>query len=93
MPKGEIVGMFTGRVCLSLMERTTTMWHVYRQSVLVIDGKIRVCIDGKTRNNVSSGEEENSMQRSKLRRDSILRCADRSHTSRLRNRRIKGHGL
>jgi hypothetical protein len=22
MPKGEIVGMFTGRVCLSLMERT-----------------------------------------------------------------------
>jgi hypothetical protein len=23
-------------------------WHVYRQSVLVIDGKIRVCIDGKT---------------------------------------------
>jgi hypothetical protein len=23
MPKGEIVGMFTGRVCLSLMERTT----------------------------------------------------------------------
>jgi hypothetical protein len=25
MPKGEIVGMFTGRVCLSLMERTTTM--------------------------------------------------------------------
>jgi hypothetical protein len=24
MPKGEIVGMFTGRVCLSLMARTTT---------------------------------------------------------------------
>jgi hypothetical protein len=24
MPKGEIVGMFTGRMCLSLMERTTT---------------------------------------------------------------------
>jgi hypothetical protein len=23
MPKGEIVGMFTGRMCLSLMERTT----------------------------------------------------------------------
>jgi hypothetical protein len=22
MPKGDIVGMFTGRVCLSLMERT-----------------------------------------------------------------------
>jgi hypothetical protein len=25
MPKGEIVGMFTGRVCLSLMARTTAM--------------------------------------------------------------------
>jgi hypothetical protein len=24
MPKGDIVGMFTGRMCLSLMERTTT---------------------------------------------------------------------
>jgi hypothetical protein len=24
MPKGEIVGMFTGRMCLSLMERTTS---------------------------------------------------------------------
>jgi hypothetical protein len=22
-------------------------WHVYSQSVLVIDGKIKVCIDGK----------------------------------------------
>jgi hypothetical protein len=22
-------------------------WHVYRQSVISIDGKIRVCIDGK----------------------------------------------
>jgi hypothetical protein len=26
-------------------------WHVYRQSVLVIDGKIRVCIDGKNNSN------------------------------------------
>ena len=25
----------------------TLCWHVYRQSVLVIDGKIRVCSDGK----------------------------------------------
>jgi hypothetical protein len=25
MPKGEIVGMFIGRVCLSLMVRTTMM--------------------------------------------------------------------
>jgi hypothetical protein len=40
----------------------------------------------------SSGEEENNMQRSKLRRDSVLRCTDEIPYIKAR-RRIKGHGL
>ena len=40
------------------------------------DVNIRVCIDGKTRTMIKYYEEENNMQRSKLRRDNILRCID-----------------
>jgi hypothetical protein len=42
------------------------------------------------RSNLS--EEANSMQRSKLRRDSILRCADEIPYIKA-HRRIRGHGL
>jgi hypothetical protein len=37
MPKGDIVGMFTGRVCLSLMERTTTTMENRKAMMIALE--------------------------------------------------------
>jgi hypothetical protein len=89
MPKGDIFGMFLGRVCLSLMERTTTTL-----ACLQVDHSYHWWQDQsvhrwKNKKNISSGEEENNMQRSKLRRDIVLRCADEIPYIKA-HRRIKG---
>jgi hypothetical protein len=67
------VGMFTGRVCFSLMARSE-------------------CASMEKQEQRKLSEEANSMQRSKLRRDSVLRCTDEIPYIKAR-RRIKGHGL
>jgi hypothetical protein len=44
MPKGEIVGMFTGRVCFSLMERTTTRMENRKETMIasgIVFSKLR----------------------------------------------------
>jgi hypothetical protein len=49
MPKGEIVGMFTGRVCLSLMERTTMTMACLQA---------RVCLSLMARSECASMEKQ-----------------------------------
>jgi hypothetical protein len=39
---------------VSINAKGVDCWHVYRESLLVIDGNIRVCIDGKTRTKIKS---------------------------------------
>jgi len=57
------VGMFRGRMCLSLMERTTTT---------MVCLQVRKAAMMENRESIISGGRENSMHRSKLRRDSSL---------------------
>jgi hypothetical protein len=58
MPKGEIVGMFTGRVCLSLMERTTTTMVCLQER----KEAMRKATMMENRESISSGEEANNMK-------------------------------
>jgi hypothetical protein len=64
MLKGDIFGMFIGRLCFSLMEKTTMMMVCLqaRKKAMMENGE-----------SISSRGRENIMQRSKLRRDSALR--------------------
>jgi hypothetical protein len=58
MPKGDIVGMFTGRVCLSLMERTTTMMKIGKQQHCEESGPLDQSPDRRNEH----AEEENRSQ-------------------------------
>jgi hypothetical protein len=53
MPKGDIVGMFAGRVCLSLMTRTT-------MTMICLQARKEAMMEN--RENISSEEEVNSMK-------------------------------
>ena len=70
MPNGDIVGIFTGRVCLSLMERTT-MTMENRKSISLGGGENNKHRSKLIIKNVSSGGGANSMQRSNLGRKSV----------------------
>jgi hypothetical protein len=58
MPKGDVVGMFTGRVCLSLMARTTSTMVCLQARKLAMRKEAMM----EKRENISSGEEANSMK-------------------------------
>jgi hypothetical protein len=58
MPKGDVVGMFTGRVCLSLMARTTSMMVCLQARKATMRKEAMM----ENRENISSGEEANSMK-------------------------------
>ena len=68
-------------------------WHVYRKSVLVIDGKIRVCIDGKTGTNIKLQVKKKTLCRDQsLGEIAVSKSADEFQFIKTR-RRIKGQGL
>jgi hypothetical protein len=62
-----LLACFTGRVCLSLMERTTTTME--------------------NKNIIRSGGEANSMQRSKLRRESTTQKRDQDQNLHRKNQK------
>ena len=54
MPKGEIVGMFIGRVCLSLMTRTTMMMACLHARTTMM----MACLHARTTMNQSSRDQK-----------------------------------
>jgi hypothetical protein len=82
MPKGEIIGMFTGILCLSLMARTTTMMENMKAMMIALE----IILYKLRRNNTEfhvegkcvPGLKLNSLPN--LRRDNILRNANETPT-------------
>jgi hypothetical protein len=71
MSKGEIVGMFTGRECLSSMAITTTMmvWLQERKTTMLVDLQLVVSLSLMERTMMENMQErkissDDSMERS-----------------------------
>jgi hypothetical protein len=88
MPKGEIVGMFIGRTCLSLMARTGAR-IVCLQARKEEMGKATMMANRE----IISSREVNSMQRRQSSEDiAVSKSVDEVQVIKT-NRRIKGQGL